>query len=709
MHTLYLKAADSRCASEADLREAGIDSSRLPPDPKNPNQPIKLRMHQVKTIRELRDGTAPILVNTAMTGDGKSLIGQFRLWYEKLRTFTMYPTNELIVDQWRSLDKLLSIWTPPAWGLKPLLQTLDAQALDEMQTGYENGRADALEMLLNRDAVLTNPDIFHLIMQARYKRPGAATDTVLGYLAHKYDLFVFDEFHLFGSPQVASVMIALLLLQEITAGRRIEDRPRALFLSATPQPLLAHLAAKTGLGIVEIKGNYEHGGPEPDKNSSLQRILQPVTLRLYDARMEDWITEHLEDVILRFFSENRPGAQGVIIVNSVATAYRVYNLLMEPCRRAGIYLPIPNTGLTPRSQHTLEGDLIIATSTIDVGVDFRINLLIFESTDAATHIQRLGRLGRHTDDGKGHAFTQFEAHGLLRQWVIDGIAKEYDDAGTLDREEYRRVVEKYYPPMQQFHHYVERWGSVQARHILDELRHGDIKTQYDTIRERLFESYKPIFPRMRSYVSLNADKKTAILNEAISFRGGSPFTALVLDRTQPNSEVIPYNLITLLVNAELEEVRLDKLYDYAAQRKQYLQALKRNDPLIGYYRHGWLDKPRRLGIRLNETLPPEQTGIVVERTGFRIDLLDGPQIPELSALNKALEGRKVVALLLPNERVDGLRQRWHLGQLELFPFCSADGIEGTAAFGRDALLLDSIVNRFPKSNKRKSDDRPFLT
>ncbi|MCC7451902.1 MAG: type I-D CRISPR-associated helicase Cas3' [Anaerolineae bacterium] len=565
-------------------------------------------------------------------------------------------------------------------------------------------------MLLDSDAILTNPDIFHLIMQARYKRPGAATDTVLGYLAHRYRLFVFDEFHLFGAPQVASVMIALLLLQEITAGLPIEHRPRALFLSATPQSLLAHLATKAGLDMVTIDREYEHGGPEPNEGSSLQRILQPVTLRLYDAKMEDWITEHLKDVILHFFREHHPSAQGVIIVNSVATAYRVYNLLEEPCRRTGIRLPQPNTGLTPRSLRTLDGDLVIATSTIDVGVDFRINLLIFESLDAATHMQRLGRLGRHVNNSKGQDFTHFEAHGLLRQWVIDGIATELPDGTTVDREKYEEVLREKYPPMQQFNDYVPRWGSVQARHILDELRHREIKTQYAAIRERLWEQFKPIFPKMGMYVSLKTDQRMTIVNEAISFRGGSPFNALVLDRTQPNSEVIPYNLITLLVNADLEEVSLDKLYDYAIQREQYLQALKRTDPLVGYYRHGWLDKPRRLGILLDGSLPPEQADMVIERTGFRIDLLDGSYIPELSKLNRILERRKVVALLLPDKRVDELRQRWRLGsQLELFPFRSSeDGIEGVAAFGRDALLLDSIVNRFPKASKHSSDNRPFM-
>jgi len=40
--------------------------------------------------------------------------------------------------------------------------------------------------------------------------------------------------------------------------------------------------------------------------------------------------------------------------------------------------------------------LVIGTSAVDVGVDFRIHLLIFEAGDSAIFVQRLGRLGRHS-------------------------------------------------------------------------------------------------------------------------------------------------------------------------------------------------------------------------------------------------------------------------------------------------------------------------
>lgn len=59
----------------------------------------RLSKHQVETYRALTDRDGPdVVINTAMTGDGKSLAGQLpslvRGWKQSL--FAMYPTNELI-------------------------------------------------------------------------------------------------------------------------------------------------------------------------------------------------------------------------------------------------------------------------------------------------------------------------------------------------------------------------------------------------------------------------------------------------------------------------------------------------------------------------------------------------------------------------------------------------------------------------------------
>ena len=111
--------------------------------------------------------------------------------------------------------------------------------------------------------------------------------------------------------------------------------------------------------------------------------MQPVLLHLHslsDKGAYAWAEEHLQE-LKDFYHTNRH-ARGVFIVNSVATAKRLLAYYRRELQDKGIIQVGENTGLTgPEERRDAmenpEVQLIIATSTVDVGVDFRINLLIF--------------------------------------------------------------------------------------------------------------------------------------------------------------------------------------------------------------------------------------------------------------------------------------------------------------------------------------------
>jgi CRISPR-associated endonuclease/helicase Cas3 len=209
MHTIHLKAVDSRYATQAELDEAGITADQIPPG-------WRVMAHQAKTYAALRSD-ADIIINRAMTGDGKSFAGQLPLYLDKWPTMTLYPTNELARDQDRAVRSLLAGWTPPQWQQsQPIINVLNAARLDEEQDARDGfSRAETLKLLLDHDLLLSNPDMFHYMAMFRYERQGAAADLILSNLMERYQMFVFDEFHLFGSPQVASALIAILLMREI--------------------------------------------------------------------------------------------------------------------------------------------------------------------------------------------------------------------------------------------------------------------------------------------------------------------------------------------------------------------------------------------------------------------------------------------------------------------------------------------------------------
>jgi CRISPR-associated endonuclease/helicase Cas3 len=689
MEPICLAALDSRYATQEELDAAGITPDQIPPG-------WRIMAHQAATIQALRSGHAAIIVNEARTGDGKTFAGQFPLFADGWKTLTMYPTNELAADQQRSLNETLRKWTPPFWAKqRPEYAVLNADKLDELQEALTHlTRPEAVRMLLDNELTLTNPDIFHLLMQLGYMQYGTAKDLLLGEVASRYRMFVFDEFHQFGSAQAASVMIALLLMREITQGRHT---PRFLFLSATPQDFLESMATKISLKVEHIKGTYEHG--QPEVRDGWRRILQPASLYLYPGKLEAWIAEHLDDVILRFCADQAPAAKGVIIANGIATAHRVHALLREPCEKARIRLGI-NTGITPRGDRDFDVDLLVATSTIDVGVDFKINLLIYESLDYSTHMQRLGRLGRHTHDTAGNQFARFEAHAILPQWVVDGLTPVFPPGSETARCDYEKKLREVFPPLQQFEKYAEKWAGVQAAQVITALGRPEIRTQYEPFRKHLNDQYKALFPgSTRKYRSLIDEGKEDILDEATSFRGGSPFTALVLDAANRRQTITPYNLVTLLKDGELESERLEDFYALAA-RHNHEKALKRANPLAAYTLRGWLPQPRVVEIYIDRVLDPEHYDVVLEldRVHFKV-----PNVPGLDRLNRTLEERRLVALLIRLD-ADELRKRLRLGyQLEIFNFTSAGADRGCIVFARDALLVDSVYWR-----KRTSNDSPYI-
>lgn len=695
MPQLRLSAVDSRYASQAELDTAEIDPSQIPNG--EDGKSWQLAEHQVETIRSLRFDDAPIVINEAMTGDGKTLAGWFQLLSEKWRSFAMYPTNALAYDQQQGFDELMQQWTAPNWARKPRHRMLSAYEIDQYSIGggLDVSRKDELEAMMKRqDYIQTNPDIFHLIMNFTYKQQGEASDFLPTFVTNRFRLFIFDEFHLFGIEQIASVMIAMLLIKQI---ENQSDPRKFLFLSATPQSQLKHLAARVGLEIADpIGGHYEYGKLQP--SDGYRRILHGANLSLYSGHLEDWVKEHFEDTIKPFFMENRSAGTGLIIANSVATAHRIHAYLkplLEPI--TGEKSVQINTGLTPKADKTNDFKLLVATSTVDVGVDFKINLLIFESRDAASHIQRLGRLGRHENDKQGNHFQTYEAHALLPEWVIEGVMQKFPEDSQTSREEYRQIVQEHFSPQQDFSNYIHRWAGIQAGKLLKEMRDNSIYTQYELSREVLEQDFKALFGKsVRKYFALKKAGDAEIIQEASSFRGGSSFTALIQDPETDSQQIVSYNLMTLLRRAELQAIPKEALLEEARRRGQNVESLEKTEPLASYQLIGWRDDYRDITIYLDTTLPEEKLQQVIVQNRFRIDCAG---IPDLYELNKDLYDRNLVIFIIPNKDAYTIRKLLRIGfQLELFDFSDAGSISGTIAFGRDALLLDSVYQRRKAQN-----------
>ena len=283
-----------------------------------------------------------------------------------------------------------------------------------------------------------------------------------------------------------------------------------------------------------------------------------------ETSIEDWIRENVQ-TILDFYERNN-GAKGAIIVNSPMTAKRIKKYFQELTDAGVFHLSFAeNTGLT-KDKDSLAKDLLIGTSNVDIGVDFEINFLIFESIDEGTFIQRLGRLGRHNGyekDGKHIKFSEFTAYAMLPKYSYERLEAKLQGNTELDRETFIKLIKgqevmkdghhfesgvhldkPVFTPVTQFNRYTKCWGVLQTAHILNHTK-TQIKSQHEFAME-LEEAYNHVFDvNMQSmikryYATVNSEEGKTIFKELISFRGTSPFDCAMMQRTIVSRRIISF-------------------------------------------------------------------------------------------------------------------------------------------------------------------------
>ena len=164
---------------------------------------IRLLQHQVETLEAYNNPNVDVIINTAMTGDGKSVAAYLPAFQEDQRVVAMYPTNELVRDQLAALKRYqddLHLYLPS-------YDTMYSEQITKLMREHnETVRLEEVRKLLNYNGMLlTNPDLIHLILSHQYgwdfmrkELPAVA--------GANFNYFLFDEFHVFGVPQVVSVI-----------------------------------------------------------------------------------------------------------------------------------------------------------------------------------------------------------------------------------------------------------------------------------------------------------------------------------------------------------------------------------------------------------------------------------------------------------------------------------------------------------------------
>jgi CRISPR-associated helicase Cas3 len=364
-------------------------------------------LHQAALFDSWHEHNAFLL--TTKTGSGKTQAAALPVIAHGESAFFVYPTNALIEDQERSIRALAdgmgwraySYVAGDAFDKRAfnradiVLFRIDADNLEKIRRQKRHRtKGQTLKYLLNANSgrptiVLTNPDTLFLILTLRYGQGMAVFQSL-----RQYQTLVVDEFHLYGGVELAHLLFMLhyCRAQGFFGGRFV-------LLSATPDEDVSRLLAQViAPHRVPVKDHLSYPRVKD------RTVAHPVTLYPIspgDEPVEAALAqfEALRPDLMRLFTQNTADdyVPLVIIFNSVMAAMYAADLLRErhkvPANQIGEY-----RGLMDRQLRSFENKLVVVgTSAIEVGVDFKCRYLIFEAGDIAAFMQRFGRVGRHEE------------------------------------------------------------------------------------------------------------------------------------------------------------------------------------------------------------------------------------------------------------------------------------------------------------------------
>ena len=405
----------------------------------HPETRLQLYPHQAAMLDEW-DNHKTFLLETK-TGTGKTIGAVMPLLKRKERAILVYPTNELIRDQVTSIARIAELEGLRACVLTPetpreefskaevVLVHIDAAALAEWdRKKHLGGKWGALKRLLAADKpvklILTNPDILFLIFALRYRaEPLAALQA--------YRNLIVDEFHLYQGVEFAHALFMIHLARNLGMFERV------MLLSATPAPEVRDFLEKMLEPFVIDAGVSTPYPIVGERTASHEIEVRPV---LIDRDVVETVVQVLLDQ-RDFFREQRRKNRsqdfipGVVVLNSVINAIRLEDRLVEEGFGRDELLIVRGLSSREIRQRDDRKILAVGTAAIEVGIDFKCNTLIFEAPEAASFMQRFGRVGRHQ---RGTAYV------LCEHNVKSGLEKL---PAEVDRGEFEEYVYDWYPSL----------------------------------------------------------------------------------------------------------------------------------------------------------------------------------------------------------------------------------------------------------------------
>lgn len=433
----------------------------------HPAVAFPLYHHQALVLDEWENRSSFLIVTK--TGTGKTTAAVLPLLLRRERAICVYPTNELLRDQVNNIKALAEKQGLRVCVLEPhtpkeefaradaVLVHLDAAALDAWQREkrWANRRV-ALKNLLLADKevkiVLTNPDILFLLFALRYSAEAFGA-------IQAFPNVVIDEFHLYQGVELAHALYMVHLARSFGMFRRV------VLLSATPCPdVLDHLGSLLDPLVVTTDSRSRWPSCAARlATHDVEIVPAPRGADVVEAAVG--VIRKLKDVLYALRAESRSPAYlpGIVVVNSVIDAIRLEDRLVEEGIPREMITPVRGL-MSPEVRRRRGGSVLaVGTSAIEVGIDYDCDHLVFEAGEAASFMQRFGRVGRHKP---GTAYV------LCPSNVRAGMENAPPE---LDRGQFEERIYHWYPSAESRAWFVRTYGGMVtvcavAMNILERVR-----------------------------------------------------------------------------------------------------------------------------------------------------------------------------------------------------------------------------------------------
>ncbi|AEM74228.1 type I-D CRISPR-associated helicase Cas3' [Caldicellulosiruptor acetigenus] len=648
----------------------------------------KLYAHQeiiFEKIKETQESKTPrVIFNISPTGSGKTLSAYSPLLENpKYKAVGIYPTNELIADQLETLT---------AWGLNCF--PLFAEEIDKIELSYEETslqRSEIIERIIkapNRQVILTNPDIIYYIAFGKYftfEKP----QRFIGNILSAFDLWVFDEFHLYDDKQKAEL---LAIIFSAMCVRYLDKTPVFVILSATPDFGIESIMKKMNINFEIVKAK------EGDKI-----IQEKVNLKLIPTDLYHWqgLNKLLE--IDSCIDEVYREKSSLVILDSVFQAMDYANHLREKG------LDVSELHGLKRDKNGLKAHVVVGTSAIEVGIDPKEEnntykqAVVFEARTFSQFVQRLGRIGR----GNKKDRTSFVL-ALVPQYVYDKLKNLHQS--SISRPEFFKKLESSYVKNLLFEKSISEVASLTIFNSFQKIltlvendeEKAKIKAFFWNLTGRRFDEMKSIQQDIKE--AFDSEYET-FENVLFSFRNFTPTTLVVTQNDAFFMDLYDvlrrYRIKQILkTDSEIKEALERTIKDKEICTLKYKKSKKDKSCISAIEIENIYENNKRK-VMVTMEIPDDMfelnyRNLYLSPIKFKVASSNNQELEIIRELNQLLKSVFFPCFIVSREDVQNLQQKTHSFLPPLFrgypyiePYESVEDCEDdkTIYLGRNALLM----------------------